>query len=335
VNYYTVCNLQVGGDQRLESVDQRVTVDIENFCQNLSELYSSIFKPLLDVVVFTIKLNQATGWLGPAILYGYFGVSGWAKQVVLRVARYGALVKQQSKLEGAFRTAHQRLIQNSEEIAFYGGAERERRLINESLANILRHAAVTRRVRFFVNLFDEFLVKYWATIAGYATMSVPMFMNADLMEKKSATEMTRDYALLGRYLGALADSIGQLVMMMSRLAGIAGYTARVDELLTKVDRLNSKAMDPFPEKQEENKGIEALDKRNNALLHEIEDWLVLWGKKCDGERAVRVAAQKAPVIHQIPGGGHFVIGEGWKKKKTRTKSLALCLFPLYVPHHLF
>ncbi len=158
VNYYTVCNLQVGGDQRLESVDQRVTVDIENFCQNLSELYSSIFKPLLDVVVFTLKLTETTGWLGPAILYGYFGVSGWAKQVVLRVARYGALVKQQSKLEGAFRTAHQRLIQNSEEIAFYGGAERERRLINESLSNILRHAAVTRRVRFFVNLFDEFLV---------------------------------------------------------------------------------------------------------------------------------------------------------------------------------
>lgn len=137
-----------------------------------------------------------------------------------------------------------------------------------------------------------------------------MFMNADLMEKKSAEEMTRDYALLGRYLGALADSIGQLVMMMSRLAGIAGYTARVDELLTKVDRLNSTALDPFPEKQEENKGIEANDKRNNALLNDIEEWLVKWGQKCDAERAVRVAAQKEPVIHQIPGGGQFVIGEG-------------------------
>ncbi len=310
VNYYTVCNLQVGGDQRLESVDQRVTVDIENFCQNLSELYSTIFKPLLDVCVFTMKLNQTTGWMGPAILYGYFGASGWGKQVVLRVARYGALVKQQSKLEGAFRTAHQRLIQNSEEIAFYGGAERERRLINESLSNILRHAAVTRRVRFFVNLFDEFLVKYWATIAGYATMSVPMFMNSDRMAAKSDAEMTRDYALLGRYLGNLADAIGQLVMMMSRLAGIAGYTARVDELLTKVDRLNTKAMDPFPEKQEESKGIEAQDKRNNALLADIEGWLSKWGQKCDAERATRVAAQKAPVVHAIPNGGQFVIGEG-------------------------
>jgi ATP-binding cassette subfamily D (ALD) protein 3 len=229
--------------------------------------------------------------------------------VVLRVARYGALVKQQSKLEGAFRTAHQRLIQNSEEIAFYGGAERERRLINESLANILKHAAVTRRVRFFVNLFDEFLVKYWATIAGYATMSVPMFVNADRMAAKTPTEMTRDYALLGRYLGNLADSIGQLVMMMSRLAGIAGYTARVDELLTKVDRLNSKALDPFPEMEEEKNG-EALDKKSNLLLQNIEPWLAKWGQKCDGERASRVAQQKAPVVHAIPNGGQFVIGEG-------------------------
>lgn len=84
-----------------------------------------------------------------------------------------------SKLEGSFRTAHQRLITNSEEIAFYQGAERERRLISESLNDIMRHASRSRRVRFWVNLFDEFLVKYWATIAGYATMSVPMFVNAE------------------------------------------------------------------------------------------------------------------------------------------------------------
>jgi len=311
VNYYTVCNLQLGGDQRLESVDQRVTVDIENFCQNLSEVYTSIFKPVLDVVVFTIKLTEATGWLGPAILYGYFGLSAWGKQIVLRVARYGSLVKHQSKLEGEFRTAHQRLIQNSEEIAFYGGADRERRLINDSLSSILRHASSTRRVRFFVNLFDEFLVKYWATIAGYATMSVPMFVNGELTAQKSATDMTRDYALLGRYLGALADSIGQLVMMLNRLAGIAGYTARVDELLTKVHRLNSTMLDPFPERSEEGKdGADAADKQKNLLLKDINSWLVEWNRKCDGERAERIAAQKESMVHQIPGGGKFVIGEG-------------------------
>ncbi len=59
----------------------------------------------------------------------------------------------------------QRLIANSEEIAFYQGADRERRLINESLTNILRHAAVSRRVRFWVNLFDEFLVKVRSVVA--------------------------------------------------------------------------------------------------------------------------------------------------------------------------
>jgi hypothetical protein len=40
-----------------------VTVDVENFCQQFSELYSSIFKPVLDVVVFTIKYVSLPGAL--------------------------------------------------------------------------------------------------------------------------------------------------------------------------------------------------------------------------------------------------------------------------------
>ncbi len=33
-------------------------------------------------------------------------------------------------------------------------------------------------------------------------MSVPMFVNAEVTLNKSTDEMTRDFALLGRYLGA-------------------------------------------------------------------------------------------------------------------------------------
>merc|ERR1711916_350490 len=119
-------------------------------------------------------------------------------------------------------------------------------------------------------------------------MSVPMLVNSELTEAKSTTDMTRDYALLGRYLGSLADSIGQLVMMLNRLAGIAGYTARVDELLTKVDKLNSSMLPPFKEIDEEaadEKGGD--DKKKNALLRDIDSWLGEWSRKCDGERAKR------------------------------------------------
>ena len=116
--------------------------------------------------MFTFQLVSAVGWVGPAILYGYFGFSGWMKQIALKIARYGHMVKTRSNLEGQYRTAHQRLITNSEEIAFYMGADRERVLISQSLNTMLDHAAKTRKVKFWVNIIDEFLVKYWATIAG-------------------------------------------------------------------------------------------------------------------------------------------------------------------------
>ena len=100
-------------------------------------------------------------------------------------------------------------------------------------------------------------------------------------------------------------------MILNRLAGIAGYTARVDELLTKVAKLNSTMLPPFAEKAEEvPDGIGEEERRKNLLLQNIEEWLREWAEKCNGERAQRVAAQVEASVHQIPGGGKFVIGEG-------------------------
>lgn len=310
VNFYTVCNLNLGGDDRLENVDQRVTVDIYDFSTALAQLYTSVFKPVLDVGVFTYQLVHAVGWLGPSILYGYFGFSGWMKQIALKIARYGHMVKHRSKLEGEYRTAHQRLITNSEEIAFYMGADRERILINNSLNTMLDHAAKTRKVKFWVNLADEFLVKYWATMAGYSAISVPLFLDGTLSQGKSDSEMTYEFTLYSRYLQNLSDSIAALIMMLNQLAGIAGYTSRVYELLKKVELLNSAPLNAFVQMDAEASGISEEDKRANVLLQDIDAWLETWTVKCDKERSVRVAAQKEPIVKKIGGGGEFHISEG-------------------------
>lgn len=48
------------------------------------------------------------------------------------------MVAHLSELEGYYRTAHQRLLANSEEIAFYDGSRKERKIINDALESI-RH----------------------------------------------------------------------------------------------------------------------------------------------------------------------------------------------------
>jgi len=77
VNFYKACNL--GGDSRIDSADQRVTADIEKFSTAISELYTSLSKPTLDVILFTKKLSSITGWQGPLMMYAYFFVSGVIK----------------------------------------------------------------------------------------------------------------------------------------------------------------------------------------------------------------------------------------------------------------
>ena len=72
LTYYKMNNL----DNRISNADQLLTQDVEKFCNSLTELYSNISKPLLDVVIYSVKLTQAIGASGPAIMLGYLFVSG-------------------------------------------------------------------------------------------------------------------------------------------------------------------------------------------------------------------------------------------------------------------
>lgn len=55
-------------------------------------------------------------------MYGYFVLSGVIKRNIM--PSFGKFVARESELEGYYRTAHQRIITNSEEIAFYDGKEK-------------------------------------------------------------------------------------------------------------------------------------------------------------------------------------------------------------------
>ena len=55
-------------DQRIATPDQRLTTDIEKWANSLSNLYSNISKPLLDIILFSRKLNSLIGLEGPSYM---------------------------------------------------------------------------------------------------------------------------------------------------------------------------------------------------------------------------------------------------------------------------
>lgn len=298
VNFYKATNL--GGDERISHADQRVTSDINNFSNAISELYTTIFKPVLDVVLFTAKLIEVTGWQGPAIMYAYFFISGWIKKNIM--PSFGKLVAKESELEGRYRTAHQRLITCSEEIAFFDGSEREKEIINDSLHSIFQHVSYVRYLKGLVAIFDGLLVKYWASIAGYGTLSAPLIFNLKGAREKSSAILTRDYIRNSQYLGKLSTAVGDLVLVGNKLTSIAGYTSRVTELLEKIEYLNTKGNVPF-NVREEQPVIQA--NYTQEAQAEVSGWLQEWVKRCD---------QRPPIKHkdtvQSSGkGGQVIIGE--------------------------
>lgn len=241
--FYKATNL----DNRIQNIDQLLTQDVERFCTTLVDLYSNVSKPLLDVVLFSSRLSRSLGPKGPIMMIGYFMLTS----SVLRKLQppFGRLTAEEQRLEGEFRLCHSRLITHSEEIAFYGGGQREKIYINGAFERLVRHLHKVFWARFRIGILDSVLVKYLATIVGYCVVSMPLFFTSGFLPAflaprgaavsaqganapggDDAATVAEMYTRNSRLLISLSAAIGRLVLSGKELTRLAGYTARVNEL---------------------------------------------------------------------------------------------------------
>lgn len=59
-----------------------------------------------------------------------------------------------------------RLIVHSEEVAFYGGHDREKQIITKKFFDVVKHMNNMFVKYFYMGIFDGFLVKYGAVMLG-------------------------------------------------------------------------------------------------------------------------------------------------------------------------
>ena len=238
ITFYKVSNL----DNRIRNVDQLITQDFIKFSESLSHLYSDITKPLVDIGLFALKLGQSIGSEAPLAMLSYFFTSG----LILRNISppFGRFAAKEQSLEGDFRHAHSRLIGHSEEIAFYGGASREKEIANSSFQKILDHANRVFFLRFGNGIIDSVLVKYCATQLAYYLLSRPVFnprndgKNSNEIISNDSTLIMESYSKNSGYLINLSQAVGRLVLAGRDLTRFAGYTWRVAELFTVLEDLS-------------------------------------------------------------------------------------------------
>nr|XP_060478182.1 ATP-binding cassette sub-family D member 3 isoform X1 [Panthera onca] len=248
--YYKMGNL----DNRIANPDQLLTQDVEKFCNSVVDLYSNLSKPFLDIVLYIFKLTSAIGAQGPASMMAYLIVSGL---FLTRLRRpVGKMTITEQKYEGEYRYVNSRLITNSEEIAFYNGNKREKQTIHSVFRKLVEHLHNFILFRFSMGFIDSIIAKYLATVVGYLVVSRPFLdLSHPRHVKSTHSELLEDYYQSGRMLLRMSQALGRIVLAGREMTRLAGFTARITELMQVLKDLNQGKYERTMVSQQE-RGIE-------------------------------------------------------------------------------
>eukprot|EP01114_Cavostelium_apophysatum_P012034 TRINITY_DN2671_c0_g1_i1.p1 TRINITY_DN2671_c0_g1~~TRINITY_DN2671_c0_g1_i1.p1 ORF type:complete len:702 (+),score=181.95 TRINITY_DN2671_c0_g1_i1:86-2191(+) len=228
LTFYKVTNL----DTRIQNVDQCITQDVATFCNNLASLYSNLAKPAVDLILYNAKLAYNVGFKGLAVLTVLIHIGTF----ILRNSTppFGRLVAEQQQLEGNFRFGHSRVITNSEEIAFYGGAETEKKQLDSSFQKLVNHMNKIFRAKLNYGTLESFIVKYYWGAQGFLICALPVFTPFGRpagVTDDSLASRTRDFVTNRRLLLNTSDAFSRMMVSYKEISELAGYTARVAETL--------------------------------------------------------------------------------------------------------
>ncbi|XP_062138107.1 ATP-binding cassette sub-family D member 3 isoform X2 [Drosophila sulfurigaster albostrigata] len=224
-------------DNRIANADQLLTTDIDKFCESATELYSNISKPVLDIFIYVYRLTVNLGGKTPSILMLYLLFAGIFLTRLRRPT--GRLTVEEQKLEGEFRYVNSRLITNSEEVAFYQGNVREKLTLLASYSKLRSHLRKFLEFRVSMGIVDNIVGKYFASIVGFYAVSIPFFTkNHPLLSGEQSGQRLQAYYTYGRMLIKLAEAIGRLVLAGREMSRLAGFTARMTELIKVLGDLN-------------------------------------------------------------------------------------------------
>nr|XP_003478996.1 ATP-binding cassette sub-family D member 3 [Cavia porcellus] len=198
--YYKMGNL----DNRIANPDQLLTQDVEKFCNSVVDLYSNLSKPFLDIVLYIFKLTSAIGaQVSSLLLY------------------------------------HLSCCITVEEIAFYNGNKREKQTIHSVFRKLVEHLHNFILFRFSMGFIDNIIAKYIATVVGYVVVSRPFLDLSHPRHLKSThSELLEDYYQSGRMLLRMAQALGRIVLAGREMTRLAGFTARITELMQVLKDLN-------------------------------------------------------------------------------------------------
>jgi ATP-binding cassette subfamily D (ALD) long-chain fatty acid import protein len=226
MTFYTLSAL----DDRIKNADQLVTVDVSKFSNSLAELYGSLSKPVLDLIIYNWSLSRSVG--GEGLFAMSLLVQLSASLMRALTPPFGKYVAEEARLEGEFRFQHSRLIDYSEEIALYNGHEAEKDALDKGYFTLIKHVNRILRRKFYHGIMEDFVVKYFWGALGLLLCSIPVFFRVPgAVGGGGGRDTTESFITSRRLLLASSDAFGRLMFSYKEVSQLAGYTSRVSTLL--------------------------------------------------------------------------------------------------------
>merc|ERR1712232_958601 len=181
-----------------------------------------------------VELSRVQGIATPLTLYAWFALASCISTVTL--PPFGELAVKEQKLEGRFRGAHSELIANCEQIAFLGGEDPERRVLDHKFRDLLAHCNHSINLAFNSEVVRQYLNKYFVTVIGLFLIARPLRLGLNDMDSFTADEVSGYFTSTWRNMEAMATSIQDLFELTNRIGRLSGLATRVTRLMAGLEQ---------------------------------------------------------------------------------------------------
>lgn len=225
---------KVSSDPNMDNPDERLTQDVETFCNSAVGLSIAVLDAFITVVSFVGVLYTISALLTfVVIVYSLFGCF-----LTLYIGRRLVdLQFQHTKLEADLRYVMTDVRRDVESIAFYGGERRAKlqvfRAVKDAIGNLELMMILNRNLGFFTTNYNALVVLIPAAVIA------PLYFAGDMQ----FGDITRAGMAFAQVFGGMTLIIGQFI-------GISAFTANVNRLgsfLESMDALADKCSLPCKE----------------------------------------------------------------------------------------